>query len=133
MTSAGFGTLRQIAACAAVCVVAGCGSGSSDTASTAELPPTAREPSAEVCGDTDRIEDTVSEFGVAGISIVGQCTTAVIATTLAHDPSGTDTARRICSAAAAVAYTDDITSISVTGAVGSELVVGIEGASCIGD
>ncbi|MEV6661592.1 hypothetical protein [Nocardia fluminea] len=133
MTSAGFGTLRQIAVCAAVCVAAGCGSGSSDTAPTAELPPTAMGPSAEVCGDTDRIENAVSEFGDTGISIVGQCTTVVIATTLADDPSGDDTARRICSAAAAVAYTDDITSISVTGAGGYELAVGIEGASCIGD
>ncbi|MEU4651640.1 hypothetical protein [Nocardia fluminea] len=133
MSSAGFGALRQIAVCAALCVVAGCGSGSSDTAPTSELPAAARGPAAEVCGDTDRIEDAVSEFGVTGISIVGQCTTVVIATTLADDPSGADIGHRICSAAAAVAYTDDITSISVTGAAGSELAVGIEGASCIGD
>ncbi|MFC9659678.1 hypothetical protein ACFVJ5_05525 [Nocardia sp. NPDC127606] len=133
MTSAGFGALRQIAVCAVVCVAVGCGSDSSDAVTTAETSAAAIRPTDEACGDTDRIEDAVSEFGVTGISIAGQCTTVVIATTLADDSSGADTAHRICRAAAAVAYTNDITSISVTAADGSELSVGIEGASCIGD
>ncbi|TCJ93798.1 hypothetical protein [Nocardia alba] len=131
MTS--FGGLRRIAVCAAVCVVAGCGSDSSDAAGTAQAPASSIRPSAEACGGADRIENAVSEFGVTDVSIVGQCTSVVIATTLVEDLAGSDTAHRICSAAAAVAYTGDVTSISVTGVTGSELAIGIEGASCIGD
>jgi len=126
---------RYALACAAIGVTAACANASeaSDAASTSQVSGSTDRPGAEVCGDIDRIEKAVSEFGVTDISIIGQCTTVAIGTTLADDASGAETARRICTAAATVAYVGDITGISVAAADGSELAVGIDGAPCIGD
>ncbi|MFD4440055.1 hypothetical protein ACFWPK_09770 [Nocardia sp. NPDC058519] len=56
-----------------------------------------------------------------------------IETNLADDSSGAETAHRICTAAATVAYTNDVNSVVVVSTDGAELAVGIEGARCIGD
>ncbi|WP_216916516.1 hypothetical protein [Nocardia noduli] len=123
---------RYALACAAIGVTAACAS-SSDTSGTAQVSASADRPRAEICGDVDRIEQAISGFGVADVSIVGQCTTVAIRTALPDDSSGAETARRICTAAATVAYSGEVTGISVTGVDGSELAVGIDGAPCIGD
>ncbi|MFC9876013.1 hypothetical protein [Nocardia salmonicida] len=81
----------------------------------------------------DQIRSAISEFAITRVSITGQCTAVTIATDLADDPTSAQTALRICTAAATVAYTGDVNSISVVSADGSELAVGIEGARCIGD
>ncbi|MET7767713.1 hypothetical protein [Nocardia sp. NPDC005366] len=135
MTKAFSTAARYVFACAVIGMMAGCGNSSdtSDGAASAAPSASAVQPTAEACGNVDRITEAVAEFGVTDISIIGQCTAVAIETNLADDASGAATGRRICTAAATVAYTDDVNSIAVTAADGSELAIGIKGASCIGD
>lgn len=133
--SSPYDALRWFVVFAALGMSAACAS-TSDTStgvpasasSTASLQPTG-----DGCGDVDQIRNAVSEFAITRVSITGQCTAVTIETNLADDPTSAQTALGICTAAATVAYTEDVNSVSVVSADGSELAVGIKGASCIGD
>jgi hypothetical protein len=54
-----------------------------------------------------------------------------IATSLAND--AISTALDICDAATAVAYVGKVQGVSVVGATGKELSVGVKGTQCIGE
>ncbi|MFE9787736.1 hypothetical protein ACFYO7_20375 [Nocardia salmonicida] len=126
--------LRWFAVCAALGMSAACAS-TSDTSTgvPASASSTASQPTGDGCGDVDQIRNAVSEFAITRVSITGQCTAVNIETNLADDLTSAQTALRICTAAATVAYTEDVNSVSVASADGSELAVGIKGARCIGD
>ncbi len=61
--------------------------------------------------------------------VVGQCTSVVVATTLADTDDAA--AQRLCESAAEVAYTGDVNSVSVLAGSGVELAIGIPGAKCL--
>ncbi len=127
--------LRWFAVCAALGISAACAS-TSDTSTgvpASASSPASLQPTGDGCGDVDQIRNAVSEFAITRVSITGQCTAVTIETDLADGPTGAQTALRICTAAATVAYTEDVNSVSVVSADGSELAVGIKGARCIGD
>ena len=63
------------------------------------------------------------------IEVVGQCTTVSIDTSLGDDAKAE--AKSICDTAAKAAYVDDINSIRVLSATGTELSQGIKGAGCL--
>lgn len=84
----------------------------------------------ESCGGAaERVEQHVKRFKVEGVTVEGQCTTVVVATTLADED--TETARQLCDAAAEVAYSGDINSIRVLSRSGDELANGITGMKCL--
>jgi len=133
--SSPYDALRWFVVCAALGMSAACAS-TSDTSTgvPASTPsPASLQPTGDGCGDVDQVRNAVSEFAITRVSIAGQCTAVTIETNLADDPTSAQTALRICTAAATVAYTEDVNSVSVVSADGSELAVGIKGARCIGD
>ncbi len=123
---------RWFVVCAALGLSVACGS-TSDTSTVAASSTTSTQPTGDPCGEVDQIRNAVSEFDVTRVSIIGQCTTVNIETNLTDDSSSLETAHEICTAAATVAYANDVNSVSVVAADGSELAVGIKGARCIGD
>ncbi|WP_328661676.1 hypothetical protein [Nocardia salmonicida] len=130
--SSPYDALRWFVVCAALGMSAACAS-TSDTSTGVPASTASLQPTGDGCGDVDQIRNAVSEFAITGVSITGQCTAVTIETNLADDPTSAQTALRICTAAATVAYTEDVNSVSVVSADGSELAVGIKGARCIGD
>ncbi|MGY0237049.1 hypothetical protein [Longispora urticae] len=88
--------------------------------------PTAARP----CGG---IADTVNlhlrKSVVSAVKVEGQCTTVVLATTLAEEDYAA--ARQLCDTAAEVAYTGDVNAVVVLAGSGTELANGIAGARCL--
>ena len=69
---------------------------------------------------------------VTGVTVVGQCTSAVVATSLSAGSDGSAAATAICEQAAPIAYAaQDVNTITVKASTGAELAVGIKGASCV--
>ncbi|WP_405090790.1 hypothetical protein OG767_25145 [Micromonospora sp. NBC_01392] len=98
------------------------------------IPPDATAPSptaAEV--PCDAVADAVSRHlrsdQVRAVTVEGQCTTVVVATTLADGDA--DPARRLCDRAGEVAYSGDVNSVRVLSGSGSELANGIAGMRCL--
>ena len=63
------------------------------------------------------------------VVVEGQCTSAVVRTTLGDQAS--ETARQLCDTAAEVAYVGDINAVTVLGSSGRELAIGIAGMKCL--
>lgn len=68
---------------------------------------------------------------MVSVTTEGGCHDATIVTTL--DPGDSATGLAICDSAAEVAYTGDISSITVLAANNKELAIGIKGQECIGE
>jgi hypothetical protein len=94
--------------------------------------PTAALPSATVqnlCGAAENIKQHLASADVQTIDIVGQCTSLTIRTTLNDDAS--EAATKLCEKAAEIAYTGDVNAVTVLGATGRELAIGISGMKCL--
>jgi hypothetical protein len=125
--------------------LAGCGgSGGSlaaaTPASTAPAPATAAPASASTtaasqagCGGdvAALVTKHLARADVVSVTIIGGCHQASIATSLAATEVAGGLA--ICDGAAEVAYTDGVSSISVSAADGKELAIGLKDAPCIGE
>ncbi|MBM2614256.1 hypothetical protein JIG36_01640 [Actinoplanes sp. LDG1-06] len=83
------------------------------------------------CGDdtVKAVAGVMTSDAVEVVEVIGSCTMVSILTSLA--PTEKETAREICEEAAKVAYTGDISSVSVEGDDGHELSTGLKGARCI--
>ncbi|MFG1678134.1 hypothetical protein [Micromonospora sp. NPDC049282] len=81
----------------------------------------------------DAVADTVSRHlrsdQVRAVTVEGQCTTVVVATTLGDRDA--DPARQLCDRAGEVAYSGDVNSVRVLSGSGSELANGITGMRCL--
>ncbi|MEV4690474.1 hypothetical protein AB0K27_05005 [Micromonospora echinospora] len=79
------------------------------------------------------VADTVSRHlrsdQVRAVTVEGQCTTVVVATTLGDDDAGPG--RQLCDRAGEVAYSGDVNSVRVLSGSGSELANGITGMRCL--
>ncbi|GGP07635.1 hypothetical protein LDL08_08435 [Nonomuraea glycinis] len=80
-------------------------------------------------GNAEKVEKQVRQERVRSVTLAGQCTSLSVETTLGDEES--DAAKKICDAAAEVAYSGDTNAIRVVGASGKELSVGIAGAPCL--
>lgn len=85
------------------------------------------------CGEATAalVKQHLTQPAVVSVTTEGGCHDATIATSLGASDSATGLA--ICDSAAEVAYTGDISSITVLAADNTELAIGIKGASCIGE
>ena len=120
--------------------IASCGGGGSTQPpiSSAASPAPATEAAATGVGSGDCGEATAAlvkqhliQPGVVSVTTEGGCHDATIVTSLGASESATGLA--ICDSAAEVAYTGDISSITVLAADSKELAIGIKGAPCIGE
>ncbi len=129
--------------------IAGCGGGSGSTqspsSSTASPAPGAAgspAPAAATpatgsgsgdCGEATAalVAQHLARPDVVSVTTEGGCHDATIVTSL--DPSDSATGLAICDSAAEVAYTGDISSITVLAANDKELAIGIKGQQCIGE
>ena len=128
-------------AVAGAVAIAGCGgSGTqSPSANTATPAPAAATATAATgagsgdCGEATAalINKHLARADVVSVTTEGGCHDALIVTTLQASDSKTGLA--ICDSAAEVAYTGDISSITVLAANDKELAIGIKGAPCIGE
>lgn len=84
-------------------------------------------------GAAEAVEDAVAGVAtVTAVEVMGQCTTVSLTTTLTADADGTAAATEVCEQAAAAAYAHELGAVSVTAADGTELAIGVDGASCLG-
>lgn len=85
------------------------------------------------CGEATAalVKQHLTQPAVVSVTTDGGCHDATIATSLGASDSATGLA--ICDSAAEVAYTGDISSITVLAADNKELAIGIKGAPCIGE
>jgi len=125
----------SVVVCAVAAVLAGCGStpAPSDPTTTVASAP-APSTTGEDCGDTAAAVRAAlgGSPEVTGVTVVGQCTSAVVATSLSAGPDGSAAATAICEKAAPIAYAaQDVNTITVKASTGAELAVGIKGASCV--
>jgi len=97
--------------------------------SSAAAPTDAAAPAADDCGGIADSLKQIVDGPIEDIEVVGQCTTVSIDTSLGDDAKAE--ARSICDTAAKAAYVDDINSIRVLSASGTELSQGIKGAGCL--
>ncbi len=131
--------------------IAGCGGGSTSTqppssspASPAAADSAAASPAAAAstassgtgsgsCGEATAalVKQHLTQPDVVSVTTEGGCHDATIVTSL--EPSDAAKGLAICDSAAEVAYTGDISSITVTAANNKELAIGIKGQPCIGE
>jgi hypothetical protein len=84
---------------------------------------------AGACGSAgDTVKSHIGRPEVAAVTLIGQCGTVVIETTLADD--NRDFALQICDAAAEVAYTGNVKSVRVLAKSGKQLSNGATGQQC---
>jgi hypothetical protein len=121
---------------AATLALAACGSDdptpsppSAGGGNSAAAPSDAAPPAADDCGGVAESLKQIVDGPVEDIEVVGQCTTVSIETSLGEDAKAEATS--ICDTAAKAAYVDDINSIRVLSASGTELSQGIKGAGCL--
>jgi hypothetical protein len=87
-------------------------------------------PAHENCGTAaGTIRNHLKASEIESVVVQGQCTSAVIRTSLGDDAY--ETGRQLCESAAEVAYTGDINSVSVVSKSGHELAIGISGMKCL--
>lgn len=125
MTSGRFGLL----AAATLLALAACGDSPKPLPTVSAPTPTAGAATGDCGGAATRVRDRLARPGVQGVTVEGQCTTVVIATTLSDGDAGA--ARQLCDLAAEVAYTGGVNGIRVLGQSQRELAQGISGAQCI--
>ncbi len=121
--------------------IAGCGGGNSSTqspsSSAASPAPVAASATAGTgsgsCGEATAalVKQHLARPDVVSVTTEGGCHDATIVTSLGPGDSATGLA--ICDSAADVAYTGDISSITVLAANNKELAIGIKGQPCIGE
>ncbi|MBV1855567.1 hypothetical protein [Catellatospora tritici] len=75
------------------------------------------------------MKDHLKSAEVRSVVVQGQCTSVVVATTLGDNDAAA--AQRLCDAAAEVAYSGDVNSVSVLAESGMELAIGVSGAKCL--
>jgi hypothetical protein len=115
------------AALFAVSLLAGC-SGGPDRTDGAETPSSVS--AQNDCGAAaEKIRQHLKTSEVDKVVVEGQCTSAVVKTTLGDEAS--EAARQLCEAAAEVAYVGDINAVTVLGRTGRELAIGITGMKCL--
>ncbi len=127
------------AAVVTVTVLSGCSSSSSKAAAPAASVASSVSSAATGGGDcggaVDRVKAAVSSFKeVVGVQMIAGCSEVDIATSLAPGVLGSpsaETAVKICTAAAAVAYQGDVSSITLDATDNSEVATGIKGQDCI--
>ncbi|MGX6602243.1 hypothetical protein ACWKSP_08945 [Micromonosporaceae bacterium Da 78-11] len=75
------------------------------------------------------VKDHLRSPDVLAVSVDGQCSNVVVDTGLADE----DTAggKRLCDAAAEVAYTGDTNAVTVHSKAGTEISIGVAGAKCL--
>jgi hypothetical protein len=102
------------------------------TAAPASASTTAASPAAGCGGDVAAVVTKhLARADVVSVTIIGGCHQASIETSLAAtDVTG---GLAICDGAAEVAYTDGVSSISVSAKDGKELAIGIKDSPCIGE
>lgn len=104
-------------------------------ATTAPAPASASASAAGAgsCGGAvaSTITQHVASAAISGVTIIGGCHQASIATSLAATDVKAGLA--ICDSAAEVGYTDGVSSITVDAVDGKELAIGLKDASCIGE
>ncbi len=86
------------------------------------------------CGEATAVlvrQHLASRTDIVSVTTEGGCHDATIVTSLGPTDSAIGLA--ICDSAAEVAYTGDISSITVTAANAKELAIGIKGQLCIGE
>ncbi|WP_336217001.1 hypothetical protein [Nonomuraea sp. LPB2021202275-12-8] len=127
-------TSRSALLAIALVILSGCGQAGAGPLS--QSPPSGdgrtatAAPPGESCGGTaDKVKQHVRQPEIRSVTVVGQCTSVSIETTLG-DGDGS-TAQKICDSAAEVAYSGDTNSISVRSTSGRELSMGIAGATCL--
>jgi len=83
------------------------------------------------CGDdvVKAVKQAVSSTAIQKIQVIGGCSMVSIQTSLGA--TGKADGQKICEAAAKVAYSGSVMSVSVDGADGHELSNGIKGAPCL--
>lgn len=120
--------------------IAGCGGGSSTQ--TPSSSPASPAPAASTaasgtgsgsCGEATAalVKQHLARPDVVSVTTEGGCHDATIVTSL--DPSDSATGLAICDSAAEVAYTGDLSSVTVLAANNKELAIGIKGQPCIGE
>jgi len=123
---------------AATLALAACGSedpapgpgAPADGGASAGAPTQAAPPAGDACGGmAESLKQIIAGGTVQDIEVVGQCTTVTIDTSLGDDAKAE--AKSICDTAAKAAYLDDVNSIRVLSATGTELSQGIKGAGCL--
>ncbi|WP_327588495.1 hypothetical protein OHA25_16760 [Nonomuraea sp. NBC_00507] len=118
----------------ALLISSGCGQAGAGPSSPSPPPGDGQSatsaPAQDSCGDTaDKVKQHAQQPDIRSVTMQGQCTLVSIETTLGDEES--NTAKKICDAAAEVAYSGDTNSISVQSRSGKELSVGIAGATCL--
>jgi hypothetical protein len=103
--------------------------GAAPTGTTAAAAPTTADD--QGCGGdaVDTVKKAVTSDAVKKIQVIGGCHEVSIETSLGPDAKADG--EKLCDAAAKVAYDDQISSITVSGADGHELAAGIKGMPCI--
>jgi hypothetical protein len=131
MTSVRHAALVTSVAALGIASLVGCSG--ADSPSTPPAPgavATSRTATGDPCG---AVADTVSRHlrsdQVRAVTVEGQCTTVVVATTLGDGDA--DPARRLCDSAGEVAYSGDVNSVRVLSGTGGELANGITGMKCL--
>ncbi len=125
-------TLRVAAMLCGMLALAGCGG---EEPTTPIMPPAgastqAPAPAEVPCGTVaETVKDHLKSSDVVSVTIVGQCTSLVVQTTLGDDD--TAGARQLCERAGEVAYTGDVNSVAVHARSGAELSMGIAGMRCL--
>ena len=140
-------TGRRISLCAAlILLLAGCGgtssagstgtAGAAAPATTAGVAATTTEAAtAEAdCDAAKTVQDAVHDSHITKISVDGGCSQVAIETSLVNGAAGSGAAaRKICEAAAKVAYVGNLSSVTVTATDKHELAAGEKGIEgCIG-
>jgi hypothetical protein len=119
-------------------LLVGCGDDASDEPSGS--PPAAQSTSSadddgstsDDCGGVAAtVQGHLDRPEVSGVTVVGQCTSLTIATSL--DDGAADVGKEICDSAAEVGYVDDVANISVNAESGRELAIGLSGSDCIAE
>lgn len=132
------GLVLAVVAAMAVASCGGSGATQAPAASTASPAPATEAATTTGAGSGDCGEATaalvkqhLAQPAVVSVTTEGGCHDATITTSLGASDSATGLA--ICDSAAEVAYTGDISSITVLAADNKELAIGIKGAPCIGE
>lgn len=112
----------------------GCGGGSGATSApdgqVQDRQTVTASPARDSCGGiAGTVEQHIRRAAVESVTVAGQCTSVSVETGL--DDGETAAAKRICEAAAEVAYSGDTNAIRVLGRSGKELAIGVAGAGCL--
>jgi hypothetical protein len=128
--------VSAVASPATTATAAAVSSGSTSASSSVASPVSSAVTAGGDCGGAvDRVKAAVSSFKeVVGVQMIAGCSEVDIATSLAPGVLGSpsaETAVKICTAAAAVAYQGDVSSITLDATDNSEVATGIKGQDCI--